>query len=208
LSEQTIRPAGPGGVELPVRRVRVALDRPTRGGDGAIEVLTNLPVGAAGPAVAAELYRGRWTVGGLFLRLTAALGCEVNTPGNPPAALFGFRVALAAGNVYAGVTAALAAVHGMDVVAEGVSEYRVAVEVAGVAPGLAVAVPEESWAGIGGWSVEAMAGWRIGLAHRADLTRYRKASRGPKNPRLARTRFPTAGHIATDRRLRGKQTKS
>jgi hypothetical protein len=91
-----------------------------------------------------------WTVEGLFLRLTTVLKCEVNTLGYPPAALFGFCVALAAGNAYAGVTAALAAVHGVDVVAEGVSDYHVAVEVAGVAPGLAVAVPEEAWTGIGG----------------------------------------------------------
>jgi hypothetical protein len=208
LTEQTIWLAGPGGAELAVRRVRVTLDRPTRGGDAAVEVLTNLPIGVAGPAVVAELYRGRWTVEGLFLRLTTVLKCEVNTLGYPPAALFGFCVALAAGNAYAGVTAALAAVHGVDVVAEGVSDYHVAVEVAGVAPGLAVAVPEEAWAGIGGWSVEAMAGWLIDLASRADLGRYRKAARGPKKPQPARTRFSKAGHIATDRLLRGKYPKS
>ena len=76
-----------------------------------IEVLTNLQAEVAVAAVVAELYRGRWSVEGLFLRLTTVLQCEVNTLGYPPAALFGFRVALAAGNVYAAVKGALRAAH-------------------------------------------------------------------------------------------------
>jgi hypothetical protein len=88
------------------------LDAPTRDGGGVIEVLTNLPAEVAIASVVAELYRGRWSVEGLFLRLTTVLKCEVNTLGYPPAALFGFCVALAAGNVYAGVKGALRAAHG------------------------------------------------------------------------------------------------
>ena len=44
--------------------------------------------------------------------MTTVLKCEVNTLGYPPAALFGFCVALAAANVYADVKGALRAGYG------------------------------------------------------------------------------------------------
>lgn len=205
LDEQTIWLTGPEGAELAVRRVRLTLDNPTRDGDGVIEVLTNLPAEVAVAAAVAELYRGRWSVEGLFLRLTTVLKCEVNTLGYPPAALFGFCVALAAGNVYAGVKGALRAAHGAAV-ADGVSDYHLALEVSGTCPGLWIAIPAEQWAEIGGWSVGRMADWLVGLARRANLGRYKKATRGPKKPSPPRTRFAEAKHIATSRLLNGEQT--
>jgi hypothetical protein len=205
LTEQTIWLTGPDGAELAVRRVRLTLDHPTRDGDGVIEVLTNLPAGVAAASAVAELYRGRWSVEGLFLRLTTVLKCEVNTLGYPPAALFGFCVALASGNVYAGVKASVRAAHGAEA-ADGVSDYHLALEVSGVCPGLWVAVPVETWAVIGAWSAGRMAGWLTGLARGANLGRYRKATRGPKKPKPPRTRFPDAKHISTSRLLRGEQT--
>jgi hypothetical protein len=152
-----------------------------------------------------EVYRGRWSVEGLFLRLTTVLKCEVNTLGYPPAALFGFCVALAAGNVYAGVKAAVRAAHGAAVT-DGVSDYHVALEVSGACPGLGIAIPVETWAEIGGWSVGQMAEWLVGLARGANLGRYRKATRGPKKPNPPRTRFAEAKHIATARLLNSEQT--
>ncbi len=205
LSEQTIWLTEPDGGELAVRRVRLTLDHPTRDGDGVIEVLTNLPAEVAVASAVAELYRGRWSVEGLFLRLTTVLKCEVNTLGYPPAALFGFCVALAAGNVYAAVKGALRAAHGAAV-ADGVSDYHLALEVSGACPGLWIAVPADMWAEIGVWSVEWMAEWLKGLARGVNLGRYRKATRGPKKPKLPRTRFPEAKHVATSRLLNGEQT--
>jgi len=183
----------------------LTLDHPTRDGDGVIEVLTDLPAEVATAAVVAELYRGRWSVEGLFLRPTTVLKCEVNTLGYPPAALFGCCVALAAGSVYAGVTGALRAAHGAAV-ADAVSDYHPALEVSGACPGLCIAVPVQTWAGIGAWSVGQMAEWLKGLARGANLGRYRKATRGPKKPKPPRTRFPEAKHIATSRLLNGEQT--
>ena len=205
LSEQMVWLVGPDGDELPARRVRLALDTPTRDGDGVIEILTNLPAEAARAAVVAELYRDRWSVEGLFLRLTTVLRCEVNTLGYPPAALFGFCVALAAGNVYAAVKGAVRAAHGAEA-ADGVSDYHLALEVSGVCPGLWVAIPAEQWVGIGGWSAGQVAGWLKGLARGANLGRYRKAGRGPRKPKPPRTRFADAGHISTARLLKGEQT--
>jgi Transposase DDE domain len=205
LTEQTIWLVGPGGAELSVRRVRLTLDNPTRDGDGVIEILTNLPAEVARAAMVAELYRGRWSVEGLFLRLTTVLKCEVNTLGYPPAALFGFCVALAAGNVYAGVKGALRAAHGAAV-ADGISDYHLALEVSGACPGLWIALPAEGWVEIDGWSVGRMADWLVGLARGANLGRYRKATRGPKKPNPPRTRFADAKHVATSRLLNGEQT--
>jgi len=205
LAEQTIWLTGPGGAELAVRRVRLTLDRPTRDGDGVIEVLTDLPAAVADAAVVAELYRGRWSVEGLFLRLTTVLKCEVNTLGYPPAALFGFCVALASGNVYAVVKAGVRAAHGAET-ADGVSDYHLALEVSGACPGLWIAIPAEAWVEIGGWSVGRMADWLVGLARGANLGRYRKATRGPKKPNPPRNRFTRAKHISTSRLLNGEQT--
>ena len=205
LAEQTVWLLGPDGAELAARRVRLSLDRPTRDGDGVIEVLTNLPDGVATAAAVAELYRGRWSVEGLFLRLTTVLRCEVNTLGYPPAALFGFCVALAAGNVYAAVKGAVRAAHG-TAEADGASDYHLGLEVSGACPGLWIAVPEETWAEMGRWTVGQMAGWLVRLARGANLRRYRKAARGPKRPKPPRTRFAEAKHISTSRLLKGEQT--
>ena len=92
-AEQTIWLQNPDGTELEVRRVRLTLDEPTEDGDLVIELLTNLPAEVTCVSVA-KLYRSRWTVEALFGRLTTVLKCEVNTLGYPPAASFGFCVAL------------------------------------------------------------------------------------------------------------------
>jgi hypothetical protein len=204
LAERTIWLLGSDGSELAVRQVRLTLDRPTSDGDGVIEILTPLPPAVATAAVVAERYRGRWTVEGLFLRRTQVRKCEVNTPGYPPAAWFGFVVALAAGNVSAAVTGAIRAAHGSAVV-EGVSDYHLALEVSGTRLGLEIGVPAEVWAEIGGWTVSQMAMWLVGLARGAKLGRHRKASRGPKTPRPPRTRFAEAKHVSTARLLEGEQ---
>ena len=207
MVEQTIwlqNPAG-DGTELAVRRVRLTLDEPTEDGDLVMEFLTNLPPEVTCVLVA-KLYRSRWTVEALFGRLTTVLKCEVNTLGYPPAALFGFCVALASSNVYAGVKGALRSVHGAAVT-EQVSDYHLALEVSSVSRGLAIAVPGETWSEIGSWSVEQMSRWLVSLAKRTKLSRYPKSKRGPKKPKTRRTRFADKKHIATSRLLNDEQTR-
>jgi hypothetical protein len=206
LAEQTIWLQNPNeeGTELAVRRVRLTLDEPTEDGDLVIEFLTNLPTEVTCVLVA-KLYRSRWTVEALFGRLTTVLKCEVNTLGYPPAALFGFCVALASSNVYAGVKGALRSVHGVAVTDQ-VSDYHLALEVSSVSRGLAIAVSEETWSEIGSWSVERMSQWLMSLAKRTKLSRYPKSKRGPKKPKTRRTRFAEKKHIATSRLLNDEQT--
>ena len=205
LEEQTIELLGPDQTRVSVRRVRLSLDRPTRDGERVIEVLTNLPSGVADAARVAELYRDRWTVEGLFLRLTTVLSCEVNTLGYPPAALFGFCVALVASNVQAALLAAVRGERGVAA-ADGVSDYYMSAELARTSEGLTIAVPEASWSPIAGWSAQEMAMWLRTVVRRAKLERYKKAVRGPKKSKPRRTRFAQKKHIATARLLRDEQT--
>jgi len=205
LEEQTIELIGPGESALPVRRIRLTLDQPTRDGERAIEVLTNLPPGVADAARVVQLYRDRWTVEGLFLRLTTVLACEVNTLGYPPATLFAFSLALVASNVQATVLAAVRSERG-SAAAEGVSDYYLSAELTRTAEGLAIAVPAVLWSPIAEWSAKAMAVWLRSVVRRAKLERYQKAVRGPKKPKPRRTRFAKKKHIATARLLRDERT--
>ncbi|MDY3551333.1 hypothetical protein R5W24_000408 [Gemmata sp. JC717] len=169
-----------------------------------IDVLTNLPAHAATAGGVAELYRGRWTVEALFYRLTMILGCEVDTLGYPPAALFGFCVALASSNAYAMVRAAVRGEHG-DEAAENLSDFYVAAELERTAEGMGVAVPGEAW--------DPITAFPPGPDRRVApvdlrtprLDRYQKAKRGQKKPKPRRTRFAAKKHVATSRLISGEQ---
>ena len=86
----------------------MALDKPTRDGDGEIHILTNLPKKAARAKTVADLYRKRWTIETAFQELEATLDGEINTLGYPKAALFAFCVALVSYNLMSVIKAALA----------------------------------------------------------------------------------------------------
>jgi hypothetical protein len=191
------------GRTLRVRQVTLVLDQPTRDGETEIRLLTNLPRSVVLAKRVAQLYKERWTIEGLFLNLTTVLNCEMNTLPYPKAALFGFCVALAAGNVLAAIKGALGAVHGAEKIEAEVSNYHLAVEVRGKYQGMMVALPPEEWAGLRGMSEEEFADWLLGMARRVNLRRFPKSTRGPKKPRTRRTRFAGKKHIATARLLNG-----
>jgi len=201
--EQTLWLEDDTGRTLQVRRITLVLDQPTREGDTEIHVLTNLPRSLLGARRVAELYRQRWTIEHLFLNLTTILHCELNTLPYPKAALFGFCVALAAGNVLATVKGALAAVHGAPAIDAELSEYQLALEVRGKYQGMMVALPPEEWAAVRALSGEAFARWLLELARGVDLRRFPKKPRGPKKPKARRTRFAQKKHIDTARLLNG-----
>ena len=66
----------------------------------------------------AELYLLRWTIEKHFQFLTQSLHCELPGLGQPRAALFGFAMALLAGNALAVVRASIRSVHGVLAEAE------------------------------------------------------------------------------------------
>jgi hypothetical protein len=198
--EQTLWLEDGVGSTLRVRRVTLVLDKPTRDGDTELHLLTNLPK-KVGARVLARLYRKRWTIEHLFLNLTTILHGEMNTLPYPKAALFGFCVALAAGNVLAAVKGALRAVHGAKKVQEEVSDYHLALDVRGKYQGMMIALPPEEWRSLAKLSDREFAEWMLAMAKRVNLARYPKKPRGPKKPRQRRSRFPKAKHIATARLL-------
>jgi hypothetical protein len=65
--------------------------------------------------------------------------------GYPPAALFGFCIALVAYMVPAGIKAALRKVHGLATVENKISGYYLSDEISGTYRGMMVAIPDEYW---------------------------------------------------------------
>ena len=205
LYEQTLWLENEDHESLPVRRVTLVLDRPTRDGEAEIHLVTNLPPQAATTRRAAELYRERWTIEGLFQDLTTILRCEVDTLAYPKAALFGFCVALASSNVYATVKASLRAVHGVEKVEREVSDHYLGAEISGKYEGMMIAIPERSWRHFATYGAKELAKLLRRLAEQARLERFRKHPRGPKKPKSRRTRFAKAKHISTARLLAGEK---
>lgn len=201
LYEQTLWLENESDETLPVRRVTLVLDKPTRDGDKEIHLLTNLPAKDADVRKVAKLYRERWTIEGLFQDLTMILQCEVNSLGYPKAALFGFCVALAGSNVYAAVKASLRGVHGADKIERDVSDYYLGEEISGKYEGMMIAIPEQHWRAFTDYGVKEISAFLLRLARNARLARFQKHPRGPKKPKPRRTRFAKAKHISTARLL-------
>jgi hypothetical protein len=172
------------------RSVVLRLNQATADGDTEIRLLTNLSAEQAGAAVVAQVYGRRWRIEGSFLELTTSLRCELNTLGYPRAALLGFAVAVCGCNVLRVVCGALERAPEEPIPATGskpappwaASSYAVAVELRTAYDGLVLNVPPEVWHAFGFWSASEFAAWLVDVATRADRTRYRKSTRGPKKP--------------------------
>jgi hypothetical protein len=190
--------------ELVVRRVTVQLDKPTRDGDRAIHLLTNLPASKVGAKRVARLYRKRWRLETAFQELTVHLRCELNTLGYPPAALFAFGVALCCYNLLAALKGALRAAHGRETVEAAVSNYYLTEEISSTYRGLMIALPPVEWTTFQTLGPEELADLLGGWARRIELAKYRKHPRGPKKPRARR---PSAQfqHVATAQLLPPKR---
>jgi hypothetical protein len=192
------------GRELKVRRITVELKKPTRDGDTAIHLLTNLALSKAKALRVAALYLKRWTLETAFQELTVHLRCELNTLGYPKAALFAFCVALACYNLLAAVKGAMRGVHGEATVQKKLSNFYLTEEISGVYRGMMIALPPEQWAVFQTMSQAELGTTLCRWAARIDLDNYRKHSRGPKKPRLTR---PNAQfqHVSTKKLLDNKR---
>jgi IS4 transposase len=114
--EQPIMVIDHSGKPHKFRRIRVLLEEATRDGDKEIFIITNLPKKAAGAKKIANIYRGRWTIETSFQELEKWFNSEINALGHPPAALFGFCVALVAYMIVSVIMAALSSIHGTKVI--------------------------------------------------------------------------------------------
>jgi hypothetical protein len=194
--EQKLRVEDGEGGTWVVRRISVELDEPTEDGDTEIHILTNLPVKKAKAAKVAELYRGRWTIEGLFLEVERTLACEIKTLAYPKAALFAFCVGLLAANAVAVLKAALRAAHGEEKASE-LSAYYMTAEIRETYEGMMVAIPADHWQVFGDLGDQEMARLLREIATKMVLARYRKHPRGPKKPPPPRQRYRNGAHVAT-----------
>jgi Transposase DDE domain len=199
--EQAVELTDEQGSILTARRVTVELDTPTRDGDTEIHILTNIPEKDAGALMIAEVYRGRWTIEAAFGELAAALSAEIDTLAYPKAALFCFCVGLAAYNVLSVLKGALRAAHGEKKVAEEVSGYYMANEIARTYEGMMIAIPEEEWAVFGRMTVKEFARVLKELAQAVRLERLKKHPRGPKKPVVKKPKNNKEPHVSTARLL-------
>jgi IS4 transposase len=203
--EQTIRVEHEEGEVLFLRRITVVLDRPTRDGDTAIHILTNLPAQDARAKTIAELYRKRWTIETAFAELEATLQGEISTLGYPKAALFAVCVALVAYNVLSVVKAALRSVHGAKVVTEEVSGSSLADEVSGTYRGMMIAIPAEEWVVFRDLSPEVLGQILQELARHVRLSEFRKQPRGPTKPQAKPRIVGQQNHVSTARLLKARE---
>lgn len=189
------------GPILTVRRITIALDKPTKDGEMELHILTNLPGNMACAVRVADLYADRWTIETGFQQLTDDLRCEINTLAYPKAALFGFCVACAAYNVVATVKAAIRAAQGAEYVQEELSTYYLTLEVARVSPGMLIAVPARDWRVFDGLSAKRFGAALVELAGRLDRRKYAKHKRGPKRPQPKKIADRRHHHVSTARIL-------
>lgn len=189
------------GDTLGARRITLQLLTPTRQGETALHILTNLPPADADAVQVAALSADRWTIEAAFQPLTLDLQGEVDTLGYPRAALFGFCVALVADNVGALVKGALRAAHGTEYVDEQLSMYDLTLEVAQVTSGREIAIGAEPWEILRRMSVEEFATTMVEVAECVDTEKYTKHKRGPKKNPPKKISGKRHHHVSTARIL-------
>lgn len=200
ISEQRVRVGW-----LKCRCIIIRLKKPLRDGTTELRLLTNVPPEQLSARRASELYRTRWRIETAFQDLTVSLRCEINTLGYPKAALFGFALAVVAYNALVVTRAALASGLGEEIGGvEALSNYHIAVEVAAVEEGMAIAVPPSVWQPFVDMAVAEFASWLHEVARHIDWRKYRKSPRGPKKPVTVK-RTSRGAHRSTARELSKSQ---
>ncbi|QQO54011.1 MAG: IS4 family transposase [Thiohalocapsa sp. PB-PSB1] len=202
--EQRIELVDDEGEVQRYRRIKVCLKQATRDGETELLLLTNLPKSAADAKLVADMYRKRWRIETMFQELEAHLHSEINTLGYPKAALFGFCVALVAYNALAVVKAALRTIHGEETIANDLSGYYLAGNIARTYDGMTVAIPEQEWTVFRTMSLAEFAQMYLQLASNVNLAKFKKSRRGPKKPPPKRNRYSNHPHVSTAKLLKGK----
>jgi IS4 transposase len=195
--EQYIVIIDDSGKEHKFRRIHVSLKKTTRDGDSDIYIITNLSKRAANSKGVAQVYRGRWTIETAFQELEAFLNSEINTLGYPPAALFGFCIALIAYMILAVIKAALASVHGIDAVENKISGYYLADEISGTYRGMMVALPNEDWIVFRQYPTSKLIKVLKELAANVRLSAFLKHPRRPKKKAPKRESDSSSPHVST-----------
>ena len=189
------------GETMRIRRITIKLQVPTRDGDTALHILSNVPSGRASAAQLARVYGKRWSIETAFFESTTTLTCEINTLGYPKAALLTFCLALLAYNAVSLIKAALRREHGRQKVNKEISGYYLALEIGRTYDGMMMAIPTPHWALFRDLSEPEFAGALRELASSVALSRYQKHPRGPKKPPPERPAYQNGKHVSTAKLL-------
>jgi IS4 transposase len=203
--EQPIEVVDNRGKKHRFRRIRVVLKKATRDGDKEIFIITNLSKRAAGAKKIAEIYRGRWTIETSFQELEKWYNSEINTLGYPPAALFGFCIALISYMILKVIKAALAGIHGTKVIEEQLSGYYLADEISGTYRGMMIAIEAEEWEIFRELSHAELIQVLRKLGKKVKLSKFRKHPRGPKKLVAKRKSDPKTPHVSTARLIASRK---
>jgi hypothetical protein len=217
--EQQVRVVDRAGESLVLRRITLRLTTGTRDGEREIQVLTNLPAKVKGRRIV-ELYRHRWQIEQTFQSLAEALRGEVNTLGYPPAALFGYCLALVAFNLLSTVKACVLSVQPTSPCADPspaetkpepvelkLSSYYLADEVCRAWDGLDLMVGPRVWQREFVEPPLATLVRRLRrIARHVDVERFATRIRGPKKPRHQLPRGKST-HLSTHRLLATRARK-
>ena len=196
VTEQKIEVVNELGEKKPFRLIRVYLKKKTRDGDTYIAIITDLPKAFASASLIAELYRNRWKIETSFQELEKFWNSEINSLGYPPAALFGFCVALVAHIILAVVKAALSSAHGNDIVDNKLSGYYLADEISGTYRGMQLAIEYEEWKIFQKASQTEVIKLLKQLASNVKIASFLKSPRGPKKPVTNRKSDPKHPHVS------------
>ena len=195
--EQDIVVIDHDGVEHRFRRIRISLKKATRDGDMEIFIISNMSKRSANAKTLAELYRDRWTIETAFQELEKWFNSEINALGYPPAALFGFCVALVSYMMVSVVMAALSGTHGADTVKNKVSGYYLADEISATYRGMMIAISEDEWKDFRQMTQRQFVALLKKLSKNVKLSQFLKHPRGPKKPTPKRKGDPKRPHVST-----------
>ena len=146
----------------------------------------------------AVLYQGRWAIETVFQELAKFFNSEIKTLGYPPAALFGFCVALVSYMILAVIKAALENVHGKGTL-EKVSGYYMADEISGTYRGMMIAISDEHWIVFRHMTNSELLRVLKQLTANVKLSALQKHPRGPKKPAPKRKSSKNHPHVSTAR---------
>jgi hypothetical protein len=204
--EQDIVVVGDDGVEHRFRRIRISLKKATRDGDREIFIISNMSKRSANAKTLAELYRDRWTIETAFQELEKWFNSEINALGYPPAALFGFCVALVSYMMVSVVMAALSGIHGADTVKNKVSGYYLADEISATYRGMLIAIAEDEWKDFRQMTQRQFISLLKKLSKNVKLSQFLKHPRGPKKPTPKRKSDPKRPHVSTAKLIANRKS--
>jgi len=185
------------GRTLTLRRITIELDKPTRKGDSAIQILTNLPSRVSAKQIN-KGYRKRWTIEVAFLHLATTLQSEVKTLGYPEAALFSFCVSLMMHNIISVIKTSIGCALDNADLGEEVSTYYAANDISESWKGFSVAVSQAEFeSAYSDLTIKKLAGELTRTAKGLDLSQFRKSKRGPKAPPPKKKSGNRGNHVAT-----------